>query len=98
MNVVNQGGKGREGVEWEATLNQGDSPLFPDSVMYFVSVIIIIVVFITSVVIAVAVLLPLLLLLLLSSLLLWLLFLLLVSLLQCINYIFYLMIGVYMYV
>ena len=31
MNAVNHGGKGREGVEWEATLNQGDSPSFPDT-------------------------------------------------------------------
>ena len=26
MNAVDQGGKGREGVGWEATLNQGESP------------------------------------------------------------------------
>ena len=31
MNVVNQGGKGIEGVGWEATLNKGDSPSFPDT-------------------------------------------------------------------
>ena len=33
MNAViqPQGGKGREGVLWEATLNQGDSPSFPDT-------------------------------------------------------------------
>ena len=29
MIAVNQGGK-REGVGWEATLNQGESPSFPD--------------------------------------------------------------------
>ena len=32
MNAVNQEGKkGREGVGWEATLNQGGSPSFPDT-------------------------------------------------------------------
>ena len=29
MIAVNQGGKGRYGVGWEATLNQGESPLIP---------------------------------------------------------------------
>ena len=29
--AVSQGGKRREGMEWEATLNQGDSPSFPDT-------------------------------------------------------------------
>ena len=31
MNAVNHGGKGREGVGWEATLNQGESYSFPDT-------------------------------------------------------------------
>ena len=31
MNAVNQGEKRREGVRWEATLNQGDSPSFLDT-------------------------------------------------------------------
>ena len=31
INDVNQRGKERKGVEWEATLNQGGSQSFPDT-------------------------------------------------------------------
>ena len=37
MNAVNQGGKReREGVGWEATLNQGGSLSFPDTFQQYI--------------------------------------------------------------